>query len=221
MKVLHAEGLLEVFNSAGVLGAADVHVARRLGSLARESSEPALLAAALAVRAVRLGSTCLELDRMRDVAVEEDSEVDVAALPWPSVEQVVDALRVSPLVVGTSFGTLVPLRLVDTDGGPLLYLDRYWRQEQAVRDLLDDRALVPPEVDLPAVSARLEELFGQAPAPDRQRVAVALAATRCRSGATASGKSRASRPLRSSTSVPGRVRARVSSTSRTDCSCRQ
>jgi exodeoxyribonuclease V alpha subunit len=178
VKVLQATGLLAKFNDAGVLAAADVHVARRLGSLARESSEPVLLAAALAVRAVRLGSTCLELDRMRDVAVEEDSEVDVTALPWPPVEQVVEALRASPLVVGTSFGTLVPLRLVDTDAGPLLYLERYWRQEQAVRDLLDDRALVPPEVDLPAVSARLAELFAGAPAPDRQRVAVALAATR-------------------------------------------
>ena len=178
MKVLHASGLLADFSDADVLDAADVHVARRLGSLAREDSEPVLLATALAVRAVRLGSTCLELHRMREVTVDEELDVDLAALPWPPLDDVVDALRRSPLVVGTPLGTLVPLRLVDTDAGPLLYLDRYWRQEQAVRDLLDDRALVPPEVDLPAVSARLDELFRGASAPDRQRIAVALAATR-------------------------------------------
>ena len=178
MKVAAASGLLADFNAAGVLEAADVHVAQRLGGLSREACEPVLLATALAVRAVRLGSTCLELERMRDVALEEDSAVDLEALPWPSVEQVVDALRRSPLVVGTPLGTLVPLRLVDTDAGPLLYLDRYWRQEQAVRDLLDDRALVPPPVDVPVVSARLGQLFADSPAPDRQRVAVALAATR-------------------------------------------
>ena len=50
MRVERATGLLAVFNSAGVLEAADVHVARRLGALARESAEPVLLAPALAVR---------------------------------------------------------------------------------------------------------------------------------------------------------------------------
>jgi exodeoxyribonuclease V alpha subunit len=178
MRVLQATGLLAAFHDAGVLEAADVHVARRLGRLAREDAEPVLLATALAVRAVRLGSTCLELDRMRDVAVDEASALDVSALPWPPAGEVVEALRRSPLVVGSHLGALRPLRLVDTDGGPLLYLDRYWRQEQAVRDLLDDRALVLPEVDATRVRERLDELFPGSPAPDRQRVAVALAATR-------------------------------------------
>ena len=38
MKALQATGLLAVFDDAGVLAAADVHVARRLGRLAREDS---------------------------------------------------------------------------------------------------------------------------------------------------------------------------------------
>lgn len=178
MRVLRATGLLAAFAEAGVLAAADVHVARRIGALGHESNEPVLLALALAVRAVRLGSTCLELDRLREIPLDEESEVDPASLPWPAQDGLVDALRRSPLVVGSPFGTVRPLRLVDTDGGPLLYLERYWRQEQAVRDLLADRAVVPPAVDVPAVVARLAELFPGSPAPDRQRVAVALAATR-------------------------------------------
>jgi exodeoxyribonuclease V alpha subunit len=178
VRVLQAVGLLADFNTAGVLEAADVQVARRLGELGREDEEQVLLAAALAVRAVRLGSTCLELDRMHDVTLDEDSEVDVTTLPWPDAATVVAALRRSPLVVGTDQGTLRPLRLVDTDAGPLLYLDRYWRQEQSVRELLDDRALTRPSVDLAEVRARLDELFPAAQAPDRQRIAVALAATR-------------------------------------------
>ncbi|MCW2681425.1 MAG: putative exodeoxyribonuclease alpha chain [Frankiales bacterium] len=178
MKVVAATGLLAVFNAAGVLEAADVHVAERLGALAREASEPVLLAAALAVRAVRLGSTCLELDRMQDVTVDEESELDVGVLPWPPVSAVVDALRRSPLVVASEVGTLQPLRLVDTDRGPLLYLDRYWRQEQLVRHTLDDRAVTRPPQEVEQLTERLASLFVGAKAPDRQRVAVALAATR-------------------------------------------
>lgn len=178
MKVQAATGLLGVFSDADVLAPADVHVALRLGRLGREDGEAVLLATALAVRAVRLGSTCLELDRLREVTVDEESEVDVAALPWPDTAAVVEALRRSPLVVGSHVGELRPLRLVDTEGGPLLYLDRYWRQEQAVRDLLADRALTPPPADLAEVAGRLAELFPTSSAPDRQRIAAALAATR-------------------------------------------
>jgi exodeoxyribonuclease V alpha subunit len=173
-----ASGLLAPFDDVGVLEAADVHVAQRLGSLARETSGPVLLATALAVRAVRLGSTCLELDRMREVALDEESDVDVAALPWPAYTDVVDALRRSPLVLGASFASLRPLRLVDSDAGPLLYLDRYWRQEQSVRDLLDARGRTRPPLDVAEVAARMDGLFAGRPAPDRQRIAVALAATR-------------------------------------------
>ena len=178
MRALLATGLLADFHYAGVLAAADVHVARRLGALAREAADQVLLAAALAVRAVRLGSTCLELDRMREVAVDEEHHVDVSTLPWPDLDALLDALRRSPLVCGSAGATLRPLRLVETDGGPLLYLDRYWRQEQYVRRQLDDRALTRPPTDLDAVQRRIRVLFPDASVPDRQRIAVALAATR-------------------------------------------
>ena len=186
MRVARAAGVLAVFSGAGVLALADVHVARRLGELAREVDEDVLLATALAVRAVRLGSTCLDLARLRDVTVEREVELDEAqddaavldALPWPEPAAVEAALRRSPLVVGAPGAPLRPLRLVDTDAGPLLYLVRYWRQESSVREVLDDRARTSPPVDRERLARDLHRLFDGSPAPDRQRLAVAVAATR-------------------------------------------
>lgn len=54
-RVRRAPGILRDFNDAGVLAAADVHVARRLGDLLDDGDEAVLLGAALAVRAPRLG----------------------------------------------------------------------------------------------------------------------------------------------------------------------
>ncbi|OZF33097.1 exodeoxyribonuclease V subunit alpha [Rhodococcus sp. 14-2483-1-1] len=179
---LRGSGLLRTFNDAGVLTAADVHVALRLGALAGESSEHVLLAAALTVRAVRSGSVCLDLRRLRDVTVDEESDVDPGALPWPDLVEVLGALSASPLVVGSANGPLTPLKLVHTDEGELLYLDRYHLQESIVRDVLEQRSQSHPRSDAAEISRALTELFvdeSGAPtvAPDRQRIAAALAAT--------------------------------------------
>ncbi|WP_181701404.1 exodeoxyribonuclease V subunit alpha [Nocardia sp. GTS18] len=180
-------GLLRVFNEAGVLSAADVHVAVRLGRLGREDSEDVLFAAALAVRAVRSGSVCLELARMREIGVDADesrdgvSGIDPATLPWPETERVLAALRASPLVQGGQAGPLRPLRVVeaDADGGALLYLDRYYQQEQTLRRALVARSADHPVVDTALVRAELDRLFADplGEGPDRQRLAAALAAT--------------------------------------------
>lgn len=180
-------GLLRVFNEAGVLSAADVHVAVRLGRLGREDSEDVLFAAALAVRAVRSGSVCLELARMREIGVDADESrdgvtgIDPATLPWPETERVLAALRASPLVQGGQAGPLRPLRVVeaDADGGALLYLDRYYQQEQTLRRALVERSADHPVVDTALVRAELDRLFADplGEGPDRQRLAAALAAT--------------------------------------------
>lgn len=180
-------GLLRTFNEAGVLSAADVHVALRLGRLGREPAEQVLFAAALAVRAVRSGSVCLELHRMREIGVDADETwdagIDPATLPWPDIAAVVAALRVSPLVCGGPAGPLRPLRLVESQGpgdsGPLLYLDRYYRQEQTIRRVLTERSAHHPVADPRIVRRELDRLFdaSAAAAPDRQRLAAALAAT--------------------------------------------
>ncbi|MFF0490438.1 exodeoxyribonuclease V subunit alpha [Nocardia sp. NPDC004068] len=184
-----ASGLLRVFNAAGVLSAADVHVAVRLGRLGREERETVLLAAALAVRAVRSGSVCLELPRMREIGVDgegfdadDPDAIDPATLPWPEVDDVLAALRTSPLVQGGPAGPLRPLRLVEPDaGGALLYLDRYFRQEQTIREALTARATGHPLIDPETVRRQLDRLFPDShrpgEPPDRQRVAATLAAT--------------------------------------------
>jgi exodeoxyribonuclease V alpha subunit len=174
------KGALRVFNEAGVLAAADVHVALRLGALGGEEAEAALLATALAVRAVRSGSVCLDLGRIREVTVDVPADgepVDLESLPWPEDADVLAALRRSPLVIGGEKGPLRPLRLVDTDDGGLLYLEKYFRQEQTIRRVLDERALGHPAVDEDRLRAGLTELFGGSAAPDRQRIAAAVAAT--------------------------------------------
>ncbi|WP_446222807.1 AAA family ATPase [Nocardia sp. IBHARD005] len=180
-------GLLRVFNEAGVLSAADVHVAVRLGRMGREDSEDVLFAAALAVRAVRSGSVCLELARMREIGIDADETrdgatgIDPATLPWPDTDRVLTALRRSPLICGGQSGPLRPLRIVEADaeGGALLYLDRYYQQEQTLRRVLTERSADHPAIDTELVRAQLDRLFAELPGdgPDRQRLAAALAAT--------------------------------------------
>ncbi|MEU4646959.1 exodeoxyribonuclease V subunit alpha [Nocardia fluminea] len=180
-------GLLRVFNEAGVLSAADVHVAVRLGRMGREDSEDVLFAAALAVRAVRSGSVCLELSRMREIGIDADETrdgaagIDPATLPWPDIDRVLTALRRSPLIRGGQSGPLRPLRMVEADaeGGALLYLDRYYQQEQTLRRVLTERSTDHPVIEIELVRAQLDRLFADplGDGPDRQRLAAALAAT--------------------------------------------
>jgi exodeoxyribonuclease V alpha subunit len=183
---LHPE--LRAYQEARVFALADVHTAVHIGRLGGETDERVVLALALAVRALRHGSVCVELDRLADIiadldagAREDDSGSAVADLPWPTPAELVTALRKSPLVTGTAPGGLRPLKLVDTASGVLLYLDRYYRQEQTMRAVLAERESSRPPVDIAQVAAVLGELFTDAgrptAPPDRQRLAAALAAT--------------------------------------------
>src|SRR5664280_1940098 len=133
-----ATGLLAEFNRAGVLSSADVHVATALGRLGGESDEQVVLAVALAVRAVRYGSVCVDRGQVRTTAAADTEEsVDLDLLPWPVPQHWYAACAASPLVAGGVNGAPDrPVRLVDE----LLYLDRYWRQERLVRAELDLRA---------------------------------------------------------------------------------
>jgi len=179
--------VLRPFQDAGVLTLADVHTAVQVCRLGGEPDEGVRLALALTVRALRHGSVCLELDRMRDVTGDVDRADDatvIRELPWPATGEILAALQRSPLVTGTSTGPLRPLTLIESDGSWLLYLSRYFMQEQTIRRLLTEREQSRPTVDTAQVVAVLGSLFRdeQPPhtvtaAPDRQRVAVAVAAT--------------------------------------------
>ncbi|MFZ2501564.1 MAG: exodeoxyribonuclease V subunit alpha, partial [Nocardioides sp.] len=99
--VTGARGILADFNAAGVLEAADVHVAARVSQLvgaAEPISDTVQLALALAVRAVRRGSVCVALDEVGAVAPE---------LAWPEPVAWVAEVAASPLVTAA----VPPLRL--------------------------------------------------------------------------------------------------------------
>ncbi len=155
---LTSTGLLRTFNEAGVLTAADVHVARRVGVLGGESDERVLLAMALATRAVRHGSVCLDLSTVADVAPE---------LPWPAYDAWVSLVAGSPLVAA---GVL----RWEFD---LLYLDRYWHQEvQVCADLLTRLKNPPPVVDQAVLDTGVTRVFG-GPTYAEQRAASRNVAT--------------------------------------------
>ena len=127
-RVRGADGLLGEFNAAGVLSAADVHVASRLAAIAGEHDESVMLAVALAVRAPRLAHVQVDLATIRETAaVDSDEPVDVSSLPWPDPASWMQAAGRSRLVaVGERSPDARPLRLL----GSALYLDRYWGQER-------------------------------------------------------------------------------------------
>ncbi len=102
---------------------ADIQVAQRLTTLAGETSEDVALAVRLVVRALRGGSVCVDL---RAAAPEVGMQAD----EWLA------AVAASPLAQ-----TPPVLRLF----GDLLYLDRYWLEEQQVcTDVLNLVGTVPP-----------------------------------------------------------------------------
>jgi exodeoxyribonuclease V alpha subunit len=158
-RALHAPELLRAFNDAGVLAPADVHVARRLAELAGERDERVLLAAALAVRAPRIGHVHVDLATIRDTATVDTEEiVDLTELPWPEPEGWVVALAAGGLVgVGEGDGAPArPFRLV----GSWLYLDRYWQEERHVADDLVAMSRRPADgVSVAALRAGLARAF--------------------------------------------------------------
>jgi exodeoxyribonuclease V alpha subunit len=179
---LGAPAPLDGFNRAGVLAAADVHVAVTLTSLAgvpldNPAGELVALATALAVRAPRLGHVFVDLATVAQTVASEATESSEGGLAWPDPVAWRLALVACPELVASdevTAGALRPLRLL----GSRLYLDRYWRQERALAQTLtglDRQPIIGTE--LPALADLLARLF-----PDSgdggQRSAAACAALR-------------------------------------------
>ena len=172
------DGPLRSLSDATVLNAADVRTALALSRLAGDADEAVQLAAALAVRAVRLGHVYVDLATVATTVAPDDEEVDVdlGALTWPDP-------ATWPSIVGASSLTAVgvdgpvdrPLRLL----GSRLYLDRYWRHERAiVADLLARVGGDAPSVDAAALAVGLDRLFPVASTDQLQRIAAATAVER-------------------------------------------
>ncbi|MEA2297862.1 MAG: exodeoxyribonuclease alpha subunit, partial [Solirubrobacteraceae bacterium] len=187
-RVARAPGLLAVFNQAGVLGAADVHVAARLARLAGETDEAVVLAAALAVRAPRLGHVLVDLAGVAETATVESEEeaVDLSLLPWPAAGEWRRRVAASGLVgvgegAGGGGGDRGPAGGREPGGEPggdgpegegaasrplrllgsWLYLDRYWREERQVADDLGALGATPaPDgVRMEVLRDGLERMF--------------------------------------------------------------
>ena len=177
--VFRAAGLLGAFNAAGVLRPADVHTARAVARMAGEPEETVQLAVALAVRALRNGSVAVDLDTVSGTVFDESEEqIDVSGLPWPEPGAWLETCRRSPLVtVGATTDGGRPLRLADG----LLYLERYWQQEELVRTQLQQRfAAGCYPLDHERVAGALRRLFPRTGLDegevDRQQLAAAVSA---------------------------------------------
>lgn len=156
---VRARGVLAEAATAGVLQTPDIQVADRLAALADETDDRVILALALAVRAVRAGSVCLDL-----ATAQEAAGPAAAALTWPEP----DAWRTA---VATS--ALQEHGVLQVDSG-LVYLDRYWREEQLIARLVRERVASPPsEVDLDRLAAGARRVF---PEPFAEQRAAATAA---------------------------------------------
>ncbi len=171
---LRAPERLHDFNRAGVVAAADVHVAVELGRLADVSDPDAMLAVALAVRAPRLGNVFVDLATIsHTVTVEEVSGNELLELPWPEPFAWLERVRSLPRLVALGEDEapdqVRPLRLI----GSRLYLDRYWREERQLAAGLAGFAGRPLRpVDSAWLAEGLARLFPN-PEDDLQRAAAA------------------------------------------------
>lgn len=166
--------LLREFNRGGVLAPADIHVARTLGRLAEVSDERVLLAAAMAVRAPRMGHVCVDLVSAFDGIVTSESDVAPVELAWPEATEWIDAVAACTRLVDSTGEAHLPLRLDRTR----LYLNRYWREEQALAASLAALADSPlRQYELADLGTSVSRLFPD-PEDQLQRAAAASSVMR-------------------------------------------
>ncbi|MGB0209754.1 MAG: exodeoxyribonuclease V subunit alpha [Ilumatobacteraceae bacterium] len=154
---------LRIWREAGVLDAAEVHIASSLAARAGESRPHVVLALALAVAAPRSGHVALDPAHVRESAMREAERVDdvsrdeVADLPWP--------VDTSAWLNDVGDSPLTPEILrVEHD---LVYLRRFHDLECTVAERLVALASQPT-----AVPAPVDDLSDEMHLDDGQREAV-------------------------------------------------
>ena len=167
---ISASDLLAPFNDSGVLSPLDVHAATVIARLWAETDRLVMLAAALAVRGTRFGHVCVRLATQREAMVVDGQAPEVIeALPWPEPHEWESAVAGSRMV-GDGGGD-EPLVLMDDR----LYVERYFRYEEQVVDLIEGRTIRTPTSLAPEVRAELDRLLPRIldGAVNRQHSAVA------------------------------------------------
>ncbi|MBK5931538.1 exodeoxyribonuclease V subunit alpha [Halochromatium salexigens] len=199
-------GLFETLRhwvEADALRALDLSLTRFIATHSGETDEAVLLGVALTSERHRHGHVCLDLQgalrepaallgRVRDdqqlaAQVREalDARLRVLELSdW--VARLARSAAVSDWLGGQCDDGASPLVLAGSEARPLLYLRRYWQDENRIRDGIRARLRQPIAVDQDSLHAQLDALFGpeskpepeQRAEPDWQRIACARAAPR-------------------------------------------
>ena len=180
-----AVSVLAPYVEEGIFGPFEVQLAATMARLVPTASAEELLGVAIAARAPRFGHVCAELDRLPSALAGDGDRAGAAVLPWPAPEGWVVALAGSPLV-STPGATHHRVRPLVWDGSRL-YLQRYWRDENAVATDLTRRArparrgrtASPDTLSQFVVEKALDGLFGpdNGAEPDLQRLAARRALT--------------------------------------------
>lgn len=162
---LGATGDLADLNAAGILEAADVHVAIRLAELVEETDPLVRATLALVVRAAREGSTSLDPDHARELVAGEPDPGEGEPPPLLELPPTDEWLR------RVADSTLGAGGVLHVEHG-LVYLDRYHREEvQVAADLAHRASAAPPPVDDALLEAGLERVFpGESWAEQRDAV---------------------------------------------------
>lgn len=161
---LESEGALGELNRAGVLVAADVHVATRVARMAGEDDPGVVLALALAVRGARLGSSSVDLAAVRAELAEDHAPL------LPDITAWLAALTASPLAGPGDEGAVLVVEGVE------VALARFHALETSLAARLAARlGRRPPPVDQALLEQDLARLFPDADSRD-QRAAAATAA---------------------------------------------
>ena len=165
-------GELHALSERGLLDAFDIEMTRSLCRIGGVSDAEVMRAIALLSRSVRVGHSCLPLDRFADLTGQDDATQ--GSLFSPRASTVRAALEESALASdGERFA---PLVLDDRDR---LYFRRHWEYERSIALKLRER-LTDPEHDASRLSAIAEEAMRLLPEPRSadQRRAVELIASR-------------------------------------------
>lgn len=153
MKVAYTDELNRNFHN--YFSSIDIHFGNFIADLTSENSSCLFLAAALLIRAVRLGHVCLDLKAQAGNIIIPSTE-GAASISCPKLNEWLQALR-SSFCVGKP-SDFKPLILDDRNR---LYLQRYWQYEQDIASNILSRISSPRkgEVDQLELTDKLNFYF--------------------------------------------------------------